>query len=130
MISNPKNDLRLTLVVDIPQLFSEHNDDKVISEEEVIKKVLTDLKSIRNFITYTHIWGRANKGVHNADLNTYFEKNEKIKNCFLEGIHDLFDDGRPRYFLPEIYSGNDEMSGKECIKSIVKDLKSVGIKFD
>jgi len=137
LISNPKNHLKLTIVVDIPQLFSEHNNDKVISEERVIKEVLTDLKRIRNFITCMHIWGRAKtvrkgrtfKGVHNADLNTYFEKNEKIKNCFLEGIYDLFDDGIPRYFLPELYSGNDEMSAEESIKSIVNDLRNVGIEF-
>ncbi len=134
LISNPKNNLNLTLVVDVPQLFSEHNNDKVISEERLIREVLTDLKRIRNFITYTHIWGRSKtvrrgrtfKGVHNADLNTYFENNEKIKNCFLEGIYDLFDDGIPRYFLPEIYNGNDEMSAEESIKSIVDDLRNYG----
>ena len=121
--------LKLKLVVDIPQLFSEHYGDELISEEWMIQKVLTPLKEIRAFIASTHIWGKTIKGVHNADLNTYFRNKNNVKKCFLKEIYQLFNDDTSRYFLPELYSGNDEMSAEDSIMSIVNDFKEEGIEF-
>ena len=122
--------LKLKLVVDVPQLFSEHenNENKLISEEGMIEKVLTHMRDIRDFITSTHIWGKTD-GIHNADLNIYFSNNQRVKECFLREICKLFDDGKARYFLPEVLSPNAEMSVEESIESIVNDLRKVGIKF-
>lgn len=123
--------LKLKLVVDIPQLFSEHEqyENKLISEKGMIEKVLTPMMDVRDFIASTHIWGKTSDGVHNADLNTYFSNNQRVKNCFLEEIRKLFDDGTVRYFLPEVLSSNDEMSVEESIQSIVNDLRNTGIVF-
>jgi len=117
-----KYHLKLKLAVDIPQLFSQHeeNENKSISEEGMIEKILAPMKDIREFIVYTHIWGKTIDGVHNADLTTYFSKNQKLKDCFLQEICKLFDDGKARYFLPEV-------SSEDYIKSIVMDLMGVGI---
>lgn len=126
-----KSHLKLKLVIDVPQLFSQHEEDenKSMSEEGMIEKVLTPIKDIREFISSTHIWGKTIDGVHNADLNTYFCNNQRVKECFLREIYKLFDDGKARYFLPEVLSKNEEMSVKQSIGSIVKDLKKAGIKF-
>lgn len=126
-----KSRLKLKLVVDVPQLFSEHEqyENTSILEEGMIEKVLTPMRDIRAFITSTHIWGKTKKGVHNADLNTYFSNNKKVKNCFLQEICELFDDGKARYFLPEVLSPNPEMSVEQSIESIVNDLRKAGIQF-
>ena len=126
-----KSHLKLKLVVDIPQLFSQHeeNENKLILEEGMIEKILTPMRDIRDFIISTHIWGKTIDGIHNADLNTYFRNNQRVKECFLQEICKLFDDGKARYFLPEVLSHNDEMSVEESIESIVKDLRKVGIEF-
>jgi len=122
---------KLKLVVDIPQLFSEHEkiENKLILEEGMIEKVLTPMRDIRDFIASTHIWGKTIDGMHNADLNVYFSNNQGVKNCFLQEIHKLFDDGAARYFLPEVLSPNAEMSVEKSIESIVNDLKNAGIEF-
>jgi len=117
------NNLRLKLVLDIPQLFSEHYDDKLISEGFMISEVLEPLRDIRSFIHSTHIWGKTDKGVHNADLNIYFKNDIKVKKCFLQEICKLFDDDTPRYFLPEVFSKNEEMTVEQSIESIVNDLR-------
>jgi hypothetical protein len=121
--------LKLKLVVDVTQLFSEHYQHKLISEEWMIEPVLAPLRDIRDFITSTHIWGKTIKKPHNADLNIYFSNNQRVKNCFLREICKLFDDGKTRYFLPEVLTRNDEMSVEESIESIVNDLRNAGIKF-
>jgi hypothetical protein len=124
-----RSSIKLKLVVDVPQLFSEHYKHKLISEEGMIEQVLTPLRDIRDFIASTHIWGKTNKKPHNADLNIYFGKNQSVTNCFLHEICKLFDDGKARYFLPEVLFRNNEMTVEESIESIVNDLRKVGIKF-
>lgn len=120
-----QTDLKLQLVVDIPQLFSEHYGNILLSEE-MIKKVLTPIRDIRRHISSTHIWGyNINKekgGQHGADFNTYFNNDEKLKDCFLQEISILFDDGKARYFVPEVGSTT-------AVQSIVKDLRNAGVEF-
>lgn len=121
------SEVRLRLVLDIPQLLSAYYDNKVLSKDE-IKAVLDPIidSDIRNNIKATHIWGYDNsktRGAHSADLNTYFNNNLGTKICFLEKIHDLFNDGEERYFVPEVGSS-------KAIESIVKDLRrEAGVKF-
>lgn len=92
-----QTNLKLQLVLDIPQLFSEHYGNILLSEE-MIKEVLTPIRDIRDHISSTHIWGyNINKekgGQHIADFNTYFNNDEKLKDCFLQEICKLFDDGK------------------------------------
>ena len=120
-----KSDLKLQLVVDIPQLFSEHYGNILLSEE-MIKKVLTPIGEIRDHISSTHIWGyNINKekgGQHGADFNIYFNNDENLKYCFLQEICKLFDDGKARYFVPEV-------SSTTYVQSIVTDLRNAGVEF-
>jgi len=120
-----KSDLKLKLVLDIPQLLSEHYGNILLSEE-MIKKVLTPIREFRDHISSTHIWGyninEEKGGQHGADFNTYFNNDEKLKDCFLKEICKLFDDGKKRYFVPEVGS-------TPAVQSIVNDLRNAGIQF-
>lgn len=117
--------LKLTLVVDIPQLFTEHYGRKLLSEE-MIKEVLVPIMDIRDSVSSTHIWGKdinkTNSAPHDADLNTYFNHDQKVKSCFIKEICKLFDDGKKRYFVPEV---NETAK----VQSIVSDLSNAGIQF-
>jgi len=127
-----KKKLKLQFVIDIPQLFTAHYKDTMLTEE-MIRKALSPLKGIMNIVSSTHIWGcgtpriQEGSGIkivgepHNGDFNTYFDNNQ-VKSCFLQEIYKLFDDGKARYFVPEV-------NNTEYVQSIVKDLMRVGIRF-
>ena len=121
-----KTDSKLQLVIDIPQLLSEHYGNVLLSEE-MIKEALTPIREIRDRISGVHIWGynisKGTGGQHGADFNTYFNNDEKLKICFLQVIRKLFDDGKPRYFVPEVGS-------TAAVHSIVNDLiRYAGVEF-
>jgi hypothetical protein len=118
-----KSGLKLKLVVDIPQLLSEHCGNKLLSERE-IKDVLHPIRDARENVSSTHIWGYNinEQRAHDADFNTYFNNRKELKNCFLQEIYKLFDDGKARYFVPEV---NETAQ----VKSIVKDLRDAGVEF-
>lgn len=120
-----KSDLKLKLVIDIPQLLSEHCGNNLLSQKQ-IKNVLAPIREIRESISSTHIWGynikKEEGGQHGADFNTYFNNDEMLKDCFLQEICKLFDDGKKRYFVPEVGSSN-------AVQSIVNDLRNAGVVF-
>jgi hypothetical protein len=120
-----KSDLKLKLVIDIPQLLSEHHGNILLSEE-MIKEVLAPIRDIRDYISGTHIWGydisKERGGQHSTDLNIYFNNNQKVKDYFLKEICHLFDDGKARFFVPEVNS-------TPAVQSIVNDLRNAGIEF-
>lgn len=109
--------------MDIPQLLSEHSENKLPSES-IIKEVLTRIRNIRDYISSTHIWGYNfdEQRPHDADFDTYFKDAPRAKDCFLQEICKLFDDGKARYFVPEVGSPT-------AVKSIVNDLRNAGIEF-
>jgi len=118
-----KSNLKLKLVVDIPQLYSEHFQNKLLSESE-IEDFLTPIRDKRDYISSVHIWGYNIKTLrsHDADLDIYFNGNQNVKYCFLQEICKLFNDGKKRYFVPEV-------NGTPKVQSIVNDLKNAGIEF-
>jgi len=120
-----KSSLKLKLVIDIPQLLSEHYGNILFSEKQ-IKDVLVPIREVRDNISSTHIWGydinKEKGGQHNADFNVFFNNDEKLKKCFLQEICKLFDDGEKRYFVPEVGSSG-------AVQSIVNDLINAGIEF-
>jgi len=118
-----KSDLKLKLVVDIPQLLSEHHGNTLLSEER-IKEVLTPIRDIREYVSSTHIWGYNidEQRPHDADFNVYFNNDPKVKDCFLQEVCKLFNDDKARYFVPEV-------SKTLYVQSIVSDLRNAGIEF-
>lgn len=121
LISRHKS--KLKIVIDIPQLLSEHQrlsgrlNNPLLSKKE-IEKVLSSIRNIAGLISGTHIWGydiNQKRGAHKADFDTYFGNNPELKKCFINEICNLFDDDQKRYFVPEV----DDSSK---IGSIVTDL--------
>lgn len=113
--------VKLKIVLDFPQLFTEHYEQESLSSK-MIKEVLAPIKEIRDCISSAHIWGKGKEGVHNGDLDIYFNNNKEVKDCFLQEVWDLFDDGKERYFVPEVGS-------TPYVKSIVYDLRNAGFEF-
>ena len=121
---------KLKLVLDIPQLFTAHklnffNDS--ITPERIIE-ILKPLRLLKGFIAGFHIWGKklSSKGrivSHQGDLSNYFNNNSRLKTTVLTELNRIFDDGNPRYFVPEVNSNNEDL------KSIMDDLINYGFKF-
>jgi hypothetical protein len=129
-------ELRLGVVIDFPQLFSQMGMGNMTDEEleTTLKDIFVSLKGGRRRIKGIHLWGpkrivRGNfKGVHQEDLNGLFQKKESMKRVFLKGFYELLNDDVPRYFIPEVGSNGVEENSKK-VKSIVDDLLSVGFVF-
>lgn len=80
-----KRKFLLSVVLDIPQLFSAHN---IGVEESKIIALLDKIKELRDYITGIHMWGKTKKHgsgtiAHTGDLNSFFQFNSEIKNLFL-----------------------------------------------
>ena len=112
-------DLRLAL--DLPQIFSAHLGSKPPTPLEV-EHLLEKLRPVAHRIETLHIWGRR-KTAHNGTLDDLFGHDPLAKETFFDGLHRLLEDGRPRYFLPEVNSS------KEDLQSIVSDFVEAGFGF-
>jgi hypothetical protein len=129
------SDIELKIVLDYPQLFSaEINanglkwDDIKMKKEDIIlfnKKI----KKYKSLIGGFHIWGKQKSKdgkdwkSHAGNLNTFFSNNKTYKREFLSSVFSTFNDNTPRYFVPEV------ISGKNDLHSIVKDMKRAGFIF-
>ena len=121
---------KLKLVLDVPQLFTAHKLDfynDSITPERIIE-IIKPLRFLKDFIAGFHIWGKklSSKGrivSHQGDLSNYFNNNNELKTTVLTELNTIFDDGNPRYFVPEVNSNNEDL------KSIVEDLINHGFKF-
>jgi len=119
--------LRLGIVLDFPQLFSAHGIDTYKTSEQEIRDLIKPVYEYRDMIEGMHIWGKrlSDSGrpiAHVGNLDTYFN-NERMKRFFLRELYDLFDDGKPRFFVPEVNSGNNDVA------SIIKDFIEAGFEF-
>jgi hypothetical protein len=119
-----KRGLKLRLVLDFPQLFTAYNLGPGKFTEEKIIKVIRSLGECRDYIAGIHLWGKKlnDKGraiPHIGDLDSYFLE-ARSKEVFLRELFDLLDDGRARFFVPEVNSGDEDL------RRIVEDLVSVG----
>lgn len=129
-----KNNLRLRIVLDLPQLLhSERAKDEFLDknkESEIrtqIKTALDKIRTCRDYIDGIHVWGQdieksGKVRSHFGDLNTFFISKE-LKEYFLKKVLETFDDGRARYFVPEVNSNEEDL------KSVVDDFYKSGFKF-
>lgn len=119
-------DLKLKIVIDFPQLFTEHIGSKSLSNA-LIREILEPLNKCKDSIAGMHIWGKIIKNgrriAHQGNLNNYFHNDMNLKTTFLYGVYNLFDDAKPRYFVPEVNSTDEDL------KSIVYDFQEAGFKF-
>lgn len=122
-----ENNLSLKIALDFPQLFSAYGGPQNL-ESEGIGYILHRLSIIRSQIAGIHLWGKRRSASgrfisHNGDLNSYFENDAKMKEVFLTGIYNLFDDNKYRFFVPEVNSSSEDLH------SIVHDLELAGFEF-
>ena len=119
-----KNNLRLKVAYDIPQIYTAHN----VRKPEQYKELLRQIVKFRDCIGGVHLWGKrksetGRKVAHCGDLDSYFDNDTKIKAEFLKEFYNTFDDGVVRKMVLEVNSSNDDLL------SIVEDLRRVGAKF-
>ena len=115
-----KERLRLRITWDIPQLFSAltSGSAKMLPSMDAVADALP-------FIDGIHLWGKSgpHRQPHYGDLNTYFRGDPDVKAAFLARLYDLLADGRPRFFVPEVNSRQEDLD------SIVRDLLQAGFRF-
>lgn len=122
-----KKGLALRLVVDFLQLFTAAGGIRNIDRLK-LENIFNKLNDVRNQICGFHLWGKkvSKSGrliSHAGDLNTSFEHAKGLKQFFLKKLRVLFDDDKPRYFVPEVNSRTEDMI------SILNDLKDSGFEF-
>lgn len=114
--------LCLKITLDIPQLFTAHSISNIKKSEML--DIMQSMKMIRHNIEGIHLWGKnLDRHAHCGDLNTYFRNNLETKTLFLSSLLELIDDEKPRYFVPEVNSGQNDFL------SIINDLLQAGINF-
>jgi hypothetical protein len=121
-----RNDTGLTIALDLPQIFTAHQIEIPTSKQ--IIELLKPIQGIRGRILGIHLWGKkigktGKKVAHSGDLSSFFNYHDDVKITFLEELVNCFDDGKERYFVPEVNSGSADLH------SIIADLESAGFKF-
>ena len=126
--------INLKIVIDYPQLFSTEVIPSKKKEEnwmganpsELLEKIIKfnlDLKKYKDVIGGFHMWGKLKnkdgKGwkPHAGNFDTFFSDNKVFKHEFLSSVFSTFNDDTPRYFVPEVISGIDDL------RSIVADME-------
>jgi len=103
----------------------------LLKKFKTLQKAIADILNRQNVLQSMtdgiHLWGKRKSKLgrrvsHCGDLNTFFESGEK-KNIFLEWLANFLQDNRPRYFVPEVNSSDEDLH------SIIKDLEAMKIKF-
>jgi hypothetical protein len=118
--------INLKIVIDYPQLFSAEVIPSKKKEEnwmganpsELLEKIIKfnlDLKKYKDVIGEFHMWGKLKnkdgKGwkPHAGNFDTFFSDNKVFKHEFLSSVFSTFNDDTPRYFVPEVISGIDDL---------------------
>lgn len=110
-----KFDLKLGIVLDFPQLLTAENiDPSKFNADKYIAAVNT-IYPYRHLIKGIHIWGKKKSTTgrwvaHAGNFDTYFGENNTTKAVFLSGIQRICDDGNPRFLVPEVNSGSEDLS--------------------
>ena len=116
-----KQDLRLGVVLDFPQLLTAEGIDTLKFKAEKYLGAVDILIPYRDMIKGVHIWGKkkSDRGrwvAHAGTLDTYFGGNKESKELFIMGIERLCNDGTKRFLVPEVNSGAMDL------EAIMRDL--------
>ncbi len=119
--------LKLRIVLDVIQIFSSYNLGPGKFNSEKISSIIRSIHPIREMIKGVHLWGKKDYGSgryvsHMGDLDTYFVKKD-LKEAFLNELYTLLDDGKSRYFVPEVNSSDQDL------RNIIEDLRKNGFNF-
>lgn len=110
----------------MPQLFTAYGGPHSL-KPNAIENILARQMQIQSMIAGIHLWGKKRSKAgrivsHAGDLTSYFEDDVK-KDIFLNWLAHFLNDGRQRYFVPEVNNSDADLL------SIVRDLESKGIQF-
>jgi hypothetical protein len=113
--------LDLGIVLDFPQLLTGENINPLKFREEKYEAAIETLLPHSDLIKGIHVWGKRknNSGrqlSHHGNFDTYFGNDQHVKTLFLSGIQRICSDGSPRFLVPEVNSGEADLS------AIINDL--------
>lgn len=113
--------LALGLVLDFPQLLTAENIDPIKFKAVKYQAAIDAISPYRSHIKGIHLWGKKKSATgrwvaHCGTLDTYFGGNDAVKAQFLAGIWQICNDDVPRFLVPEVNSGADDL------ESIITDL--------
>lgn len=116
-----QHELQLGIVLDFPQLLTAESIDTLKFNNEKYDAAIDCIVKHQKHIRGVHIWGKKKSESgrwvsHAGTLDTYFGGNAETKAAFLAGIHRVCDDGLPRFLVPEVNTGAEDLA------SIISDL--------
>jgi hypothetical protein len=122
-----KTSFRLNIALDIPQLFTAHGGHQKFNSNDIVI-LFSSLSPMMHRVRSIHLWGKKliNERwvAHVGDLNDFFNDDQSKKRVFLSNLAKLLNDGRKRYFVPEVNSSDKDL------QNIVTDLEGSGINFE
>lgn len=123
-----ERDLKLRIVLDVPQVFTAHRKDPETLSEQDISDFLHCLRPCMSSVKGLHLWGkrRSPKGsitAHCGDINSFVGGRSSAEISLMSKLFELCNDGIDRYFVPEVNSGDEDL------RSIVESLVSSGFSF-
>ena len=111
---------KLGVVLDFPQLLTAESISADAFDQDKYFSAIDTIYPYQSIIKGIHVWGKKKnvKGrwvAHNGTLDTFIE-NTSDKDAFIYGIQKICSDGKSRFFVPEVNSGEDDL------KAIVNDV--------
>ncbi|WP_026499280.1 hypothetical protein [Butyrivibrio sp. WCD2001] len=112
--------IKLGVVLDFPQLLTGENIKPDQFDAEKYLNAIDLIYPYRRYVKGIHVWGKKKSingrwVAHNGTLNDLFPMQED-KEIFLNGIKAICDDGLPRFLVPEVNSGADDLA------NVVRDV--------
>ena len=106
--------LKLGMVLDFPQLLTAEGIDTLKFKTEKYQAAIDTLIPYRDLIKGVHIWGKKKSATgrwvaHAGNLDTYFGGNQDVKALFISGIELICNDGKKRFLVPEVNSGETDL---------------------
>ena len=106
--------LDLGIVLDFPQLLTAENIDTLKFNNAKYQTAIELVANCKSHIKGIHIWGKQKSAsgrwvAHAGTLNTYFDGNAENKQAFIDGIDTICSNGTPRFFVPEVNSGPEDL---------------------
>lgn len=107
--------LNLGIVLDFPQLLTGENINPLKFNAEKYEAAIDALLPYRDLIKGIHVWGKRKNDSgkqlsHRGNFDTYFNNDKHVKALFLSGIQRICADDRQRFLVPEINSGEADLS--------------------
>ena len=108
-------ELRLSVVLDFPQLLTAENIDPLKFKVEKYQTTIQLISEHRDLVKGIHIWGKKKSATgrwvaHAGNFDTYFGGNQAVKNVFVSGIQEICKDGCQRFLVPEVNSGVEDLA--------------------